>query len=110
MSRSRLTTPKTVFGRRLRHARESRALTQIELGVLIGLDEGSSSARLSRYESGVHEPSTHTAQRIAAALGIPLAYLYCGDDALAEVILAFDRLTDADRTALMAWVQDRLRG
>lgn len=108
MSRGRLTTPTTVFGRRLRHAREVNGLTQIQLGVMIGLDEGSSSARLSRYESGVHEPSTNTAAQIAEALGVPVAYLYCLDDDLAELILSFTQLKERDKRDLKAWLKARL--
>jgi transcriptional regulator with XRE-family HTH domain len=39
-----------VFGRRLREARESLGIAQDKLGVMIGLDEGCASARMSRYE------------------------------------------------------------
>ena len=44
---------KTLFGQRLREARLRAGIAQDRLGVLIGLDEGSSSARMSRYEIGV---------------------------------------------------------
>ena len=40
------------FGVRLRQARERLGLPQDKLGVMIGLDEGCSSARISRYETG----------------------------------------------------------
>jgi len=76
-----------VFGRRLKKVRTQLGVPQDKLGVLIGLDEGSSSARMSRYESGVHEPPYPTALNIAKALKIPVAYLYCDDDQLAELIL-----------------------
>jgi transcriptional regulator with XRE-family HTH domain len=42
------------------------------LGVLIGMDESSSSARISRYETGIHEPPIATADKIANALKVPL--------------------------------------
>jgi transcriptional regulator with XRE-family HTH domain len=41
-----------VFGTRLREARELAGIPQDKLGVMIGLDESSSSARISRYETG----------------------------------------------------------
>lgn len=62
-------------------------MPQDKLGVEIGLDESSSSARISRYETGKHEAPYATAQKLAKALGIPVAYLYCDDDRLAELIL-----------------------
>lgn len=56
-------------GARLRQARERMGLPQDKLGVMIGLDEGSSSARISRYETGVHEPAFNIACKLAQALG-----------------------------------------
>jgi transcriptional regulator with XRE-family HTH domain len=41
-------------------------LPQDKLGVLIGIDERSSSARMSRYENGVHEPPIQVATLRAA--------------------------------------------
>lgn len=79
--------PTSLFGLRLRIARERAGLAQDRLGVLIGLDEGCSSARISRYETGVHEPPFEVAQKLAAALGIPIAFLYCPDDEIAELLI-----------------------
>lgn len=89
--------PATVFGQRLRDARERAGLPQDRLGVLIGLDEGSSSARISRYETGVHEPPFDVAQKLAKHLDIPVAYLYCPDQDLAELILGWDSLSKTDK-------------
>lgn len=80
--------PQSLFGRRLRAARERAGLAQDRLGVLIGIDESCSSARISRYETGVHEPPFEVAKNLAAALNIPVAYLYCPQDELAEIIVA----------------------
>lgn len=85
-----------IFGRRLKEIRILMGIAQDKLGVQIGLDESCSSARMSRYESGVHEPNYLTATNIAKALSIPTAYLYCEDDELAEIILLISRL---DRNA-----------
>lgn len=91
----------SVFGRRLKSARMAMGFAQDRLGVQIGLDEGSSSARMSRYESGVHEPSYLTASKIASALSIPTAYLYCEDDGLAEIILLISKLSLEKRKSLI---------
>lgn len=63
---------------------------------------------MSRYESGVHEAPIDTARKLAQALGVPLAYLYCDDDNLADLILAADQLSDEDRVVLVKSVQTRL--
>jgi len=82
------TSPSSIFGIRLREARLRAGVSQEKLGALIGLDEGCSSARMSRYESGQHQPPYNIAFHIAAALNIPVPYLYCDNDVLAELLLA----------------------
>lgn len=82
----------TVVGRRMRSRREALGLSQEKIGVLIGIDESSSRARISRYELGVHEPPVATARLIAAALKVPLPYLYCEDDDVAVLLLALNDL------------------
>lgn len=91
----------SVFGRRLRTAREHAGLPQDKLGVLIGLEESSSSARISRYETGTHEPPYKTALQLAQALDIPVAYLYCDEDSLADILLQAHRLSISDRRSLL---------
>jgi transcriptional regulator with XRE-family HTH domain len=98
----------TVFGARLRQSREKLGLSQEQVGVLIGIDESSASARISRYESGTHEAPHLTASLIARALGVPAAYLYCEDDTLAAIILAADRLSKGDRLTVLESMQTRL--
>ena len=88
MSRITLSAQPTVVGRCMRELRESLGWAQEKVGVAIGIEESSSRARMSRYELGVHEPPVATARRIAEALGVPLAYLYCEDDAIAALLLA----------------------
>lgn len=83
-------------------------LPQDKLGVLIGIDERSSSARMSRYENGVHEPPIQVATLIAKALGVPLAFMYCDDDDLADLILAYKGLDTRDRKQLRQWINKRI--
>lgn len=68
--------------------------------MLIGLDEGSSSARISRYETGMHEPPFELAEKLAAALGVPAAYFYCPDESLARLLLIAHRLDEPARARL----------
>ena len=67
---------------------------------MIGIDEGCSSARISRYETGVHQPPFESAEKIAAALRVPAAYFYCRSDALSELLLAAATLDDGELTRL----------
>lgn len=83
-------------------------MAQDKLGVKIGLDETVASARMSRYESGIHEPPVKTARDIAQALGVPLGYLYCDDDLLAEIILAASELPASDQAQLLESLCARL--
>lgn len=95
-----------VLGRRLRQARKWAGLPQDRLGVAIGLDETSSSARISRYETGVHEPPIATARLLAMELGVPLAFLYCDDDDLALALLNLAAMSATERRRLqrqMGW-------
>lgn len=94
----------TLFGRRLREARLRAGIAQDKLGIMIGLDEGCSSARMSRYESGVHEPPFLWVERMATALGISAAYFYCGDDRLAKIILTYSTLPEHERQSLSDWL------
>lgn len=90
----------SVFGRRLRQARQRVGLPQDKLGVLAGLEESSSSARISRYESGVHEPSVQFAEALAKVLGVSASFFYCGDDRLAEIILRYANMSETRRRGL----------
>ena len=96
------------LGERLRARRKLLDLSQEALGVLIGLDESCSRTRISRYETGVHEPSLATAQMLADALKVPLAYLYCKRNSLADLILASDQLSDQQIEALIQNLQKEL--
>ncbi len=91
----------TIFGQRLRQARKWAGLPQDRLGVAIGLDETTSSARISRYETGVHEPPIATARLLAVVLGVPLAFLYCDDDDLALSLLQLAGMSLTERRRLM---------
>ena len=98
--------PESVFGLRLREARLAAGLPQDKLGVLAGLDEATASARISRYESGVHEPPHSFAEQLAKVLHVPSAYFYTNDDALAKLILGFANLNKSNKQKLLAYMAD----
>ena len=91
---------KSVFGRRLREARLRSGIAQDRLGVMIGLDEGCSSARMSRYENGVHEPPFPVIESIARLLKVPVAYFFCDDDRLAEIMRIYSSAKEKTRQAI----------
>lgn len=92
---------KATFCARLRQAREYAGLSQKQLGIKAGLDEFVASARINRYETGIHEPDIHTANLLAAALNIPTAYLYAADNRLARMIAAFSGLSRRKQDTLL---------
>jgi transcriptional regulator with XRE-family HTH domain len=94
--------PTTLFGRRLRAARSRAGIAQDKLGVIIGMDEGSSSARISRYETGVHEPPFDTAAHLALALHVPVAYFYCDDERLADFLIDYAALGEGQKNQLLS--------
>jgi len=98
---SRKSSDPGLFGRRLRQARLRAELPQDRLGVLAGLEESSSSARISRYESGIHEPPVRFAEALSKVLGVSAAFFYCADDRLAEMILLYADLPEAKRRLML---------
>lgn len=87
----------SIVGRRLKELREDLGWSQEKIGVAIGIDESSSRARISRYELGVHEPPVPTARLIASAMEVPLAYMYCEDDRVTEVLASSQQTSGLTR-------------
>ena len=96
----------TIFGRRLREARISIGLPQDKLGVLIGIDEGCSSARISRYETGIHEPPIAIAKKLAIVLDVPLAYFFCEDEWLESFLINYNKLSLSSKKHLQSLIND----
>jgi transcriptional regulator with XRE-family HTH domain len=92
----------SIVARRLRQARERAGISQRELGIRAGIDPFAASARINQYERGKHVPDIWTAARLARVLGVPSAYLYAQDNALAAWILAFGQVSPTERRALFA--------
>lgn len=98
-------TPITTFGRRLRELRERASISQEKLGVAIGLDEAVATVRISRYETGVHEPPDAVAEQLAKVLGVLSPYFHCEDDDLANIILLWPKLTITERRQVLEAIQ-----
>lgn len=75
---------------------------------MIGLDESTSSPRISRYETGAHEPPVAIAEKLAEQLNVPVAYLYCPDDRLAALIQDMAKLDEAGHQRLRECLDELL--
>lgn len=68
------------------------ALSQKNLGILAGIDEFAASARINRYEKGVHQASIEVVRHLAKVLEVPVAYFYTEDDELASLVRLWPKL------------------
>lgn len=94
------------MAKRLREARLRARLSQKRLGILAGIDEFSSSARINQYERGKHMPDLQTVTRLAAVMQSPVPYFYCTDAELAELILKIAPLGKAQKRRLLGLVDE----
>lgn len=85
---------------RLKHARLCADLSQEELGIRIGLEPASASTRINRYELGKRMPDPELVERLAAELNLPAAYFYAVDDAEADLLQRYFRLTKEGKDKL----------
>lgn len=92
----------SVVAKRLRDARSRAGISQKQLGIQAGIDALSASPRINQYERGKHEPDLRTLTRLAAALDVPVAYFYCDDAELAQLVLRFAKLRRAERKRVLA--------
>lgn len=102
--------PATVYGKRLRSARIAMGWTQADLAKRIGMvDAVSGATRVSRYETGQHDPDPATAQALAKALGVPVAYFHATSDTLAEIILLVAKLPAAKQKDALERLREWMR-
>lgn len=60
-------------------------------------DESLAGPRINQYENGVHQPRQEMLVGLARVLNVPAAYLLTSDELLARVLLAWPRLSEAER-------------
>lgn len=93
---------------RLKSARKLAKLTQEKLSNKLGFDDRShGTARISQYETGKHAPDFAMAKKMADALGVPVAYLYCDDERLAQLLLCAAKLEKVELEELIADLSKR---
>ena len=86
---------------RLKSARKAAGLTQQQRGVALGMEPNTASARMNQYEKGKHAPDFLTMKRIAKELDVPVAYFYCEEDILSELICALGKLKKEEQIELL---------
>jgi transcriptional regulator with XRE-family HTH domain len=94
------------FPQRLKEARTRIGVSQKKLGILAGIDELSSSARINQYEKGKHAPDFSMAKRLAAVLKIPTSYLFESDDDIAAMLMLYYQLDDVGRKKVLEAIGD----
>jgi len=95
-----------IFAQRLKDARAMRDVSQRALGAMLGMTKKNGSVRINRYEQQTSRADMDTAAEIAAALNVPLAYLFAEDPGLAKWILAYKKLDASQRAKILAEVKD----
>lgn len=68
-------------------------------------DKDKGSVLVNRYEQQVNRADMDTAAEMARALEVPLAYLFAEQDDQAELLLAFAKLSKAERAKVLAETQ-----
>lgn len=85
------------------------ALSQKNLGILAGIDEFAASARINRYEKGVHQASIEVVRHLAKVLEVPVAYFYTEDDELASLVRLWPKLdSEKKKTSFSSSKQKRV--
>ncbi|WMN59552.1 helix-turn-helix domain-containing protein [Pseudoalteromonas xiamenensis] len=92
---------------RLKEARKAAGYTQQQLGIALGMEPNTASARMNQYEKGKHAPDYTTMKRIADELGVPVAYFYCEEPQLAELIKILGTLSSKEQEVLLASLKKR---
>lgn len=95
----------TVVGARVRQARVLREMTQEQLGVRLGLDEGVAAVRINRYESGKHAPPWGVLRRLAEILDAPVGFFVTEDEMLAELLFRLHRAPRAVAERILSEVR-----
>ncbi|WP_311567879.1 helix-turn-helix domain-containing protein [Photobacterium arenosum] len=92
---------------RLKSARKAAGYTQQQLGIVLGMEPNTASARMNQYEKGKHTPDYQTMKRIADELGVPVAYFYCDDDLLAELICSLSKLDSQGKKEVLELIRKK---
>ncbi len=76
-------------------------ISQKQLGIQLGMEPGTASARMNHYEKGKHTPDYATLKAMADELGVPVAYFFCESEKSAQLLCLLDQMTDAEKDILI---------
>ena len=96
---------KSPISKRLKEARLEAELSQMQLGVAIGIDQFVASPRMNQYETGKHVPDFNIVEKIANVLKLPAAFFYAADDELAELLRVYGRIGKNKRRQLLIFAK-----
>lgn len=96
----------STLSKRIKEARLRTGLSQEQLGIRIGIDPASASARMNRYELGKRVPDLDLVERLADELGLPAAFFYAKRDSEAELLLKFHRLDQAAQAHILTALEE----
>ena len=86
---------------RLKQARTALGISQKQLGIQLGMEPGTASARMNHYEKGKHTPDYATLKAMADELGVPVAYFFCESESTAELLCLLEKMTDEQKNILI---------
>ena len=81
-------------------------LSQEELGIRIGIDPASASARMNRYELGRRVPHLDIVERVAEELNLPTAYFYAQEDDEADLLVRYSKLSSHKRNLFISYLSE----
>ena len=90
---------------RLKQARKAMGISQKQLGIQLGMEPGTASARMNHYEKGKHTPDYATLKAMADELGVPVAYFFCESESTAELLCLLEKMTEEEKAALVKQIK-----
>ncbi len=76
-------------------------ISQKQLGIQLGMEPGTASARMNHYEKGKHTPDYTTLKAMADELGVPVAYFFCESESTAKLLCLLEKMTEEDKIKLL---------
>lgn len=92
---------------RLKQARKAMGISQKQLGIQLGMEPGTASARMNHYEKGKHTPDYATLKAMADELGVPVAYFFCESESTAELLCLLEKMSEEEKVKLLNDVKSR---
>jgi transcriptional regulator with XRE-family HTH domain len=92
---------------RLKQARKAMGISQKQLGIQLGMEPGTASARMNHYEKGKHTPDYATLKAMADELGVPVAYFFCESESTAQLLCLLENMSEEDKSELIRQITKR---